>query len=394
MLSRSSSRLATLLLSVVVSVLVVVAMDMQARACTAVFVSAGGAVLVGNNEDASMPLSKVWVVPGEGGKYSRLCIGYAGDTTVQGGVNEKGLWLDSFSVDAKPVAASPGQKVFDGDMHDKIMAECATVEEAVALLRRYSNPFLSDNMLMLGDRTGASAIVEGSAVLPRRGPYQIITNFRQSEHPDGSRVCDRYRIAEAMLKADPHVTVDGIRKILAAVHQEGRVPTIYSYICDLRSMKLYLYDFHNFENVVVLDVQQELAKGRRSQSLPELFPTTFAAEEFASQSAAALEIRKAARRYPKFDPKTYPQFVGRYVVSSPEAMAGVTVVVTAGTDRLLAELSDGNVRELIPESSTRFSVWEPDRRGTFVTFLRDQAGKVTGFVADTTGGEISATKTK
>lgn len=393
MVGRSLSRLATLLLGVAVPVLVV-AMRMQAIACTAVFVSAGGAVLVGNNEDASMPLSKVWVVPGEGGKHSRLCLGYASDNIIQGGVNENGLWLDSFSVEAKPVAASPGEKVFEGDMHDKILAECATVEEVVALLRRYRNPFLSDNMLMVGDRTGASAIIEGNAVLPRRGPYQIITNFRQSDHPDGSAVCGRYRIAEAMLKAAPHMTIDGMRKILAAVRQEGPVPTIYSYICDLRKGKLYLYHFHNFENVVVLDVKQELEKGRHSQSLPELFPTTFAAEEFASQSAAVLEVRKAARRYPQFDPKTYPEFAGRYVVNSPAAMAGVTVVVTAGTDRLRAELSDGNVRELIPESSARFSVWEPDHTGTLVTFLRDQAGKVTGFVADTRGGGISATRAK
>ena len=243
MSGRSSSRLATLLLGVAVPILV--AMDTQARACTADFESAGGAELVGNNEDASMPLSKVWVVPGEGGKYSRLCLGYASDKTIQGGVNEKGLWFDSFSVEAKPIAASPGQKVFEGDMHDRIMAECATVEEAVALLRRYSNPFLSDNMLMVGDRTGASAIIEGNAVLRRRGPYQIITNFRQSEHPDGSKVCGRYRIAEAMMKADSHVTIDGMRKILAAVHQEGPVPTVYSYICDLQNGKLYLYHFHN-----------------------------------------------------------------------------------------------------------------------------------------------------
>jgi hypothetical protein len=385
--------LATLLLGAAVPVLVLT-ISMQGHACTAVFVSAGGAVLVGNNEDAAMPLSKVWVVPGEGGKYSRLCLGYAGDATIQGGVNEKGLWFDSFSAEAKPIAASPGQKVFHGDMHDKILAECATVEEAVALLRRYSNPFLSENMLMVGDRTGASAIVEGNAVLPRRGPYQILTNFRQSEHPDGSEVCERYRLAEAMLNANPHVTIDGMRKILAAVHQEGHVTTVYSYIADLRNGKLYLYHFHNFENVVVLDVKQELAKGRHSQSLRELFPTTFAAEEFASQSAAAMEVMKAARRYPQFDPKMYHAFAGRYVVNSPASMAGVAVVVTAGADRLRAELSDGNVRELIPESGVRFSVWEPDLRGTFVTFLRDPTGKVTGFVADTRGGGISATRVK
>jgi hypothetical protein len=382
-----------LLLGVAIPVFVVT-MRMEASACTAIFISAGGTVLVGNNEDASMPLSKLWVVPGEGAKHSRLCLGYAGDTVIQAGVNEAGLWFDSFSVEEKPVAASPGESVFAGDMHDRILAECATVEQVVALLRRYSNPFLSDNMLMVGDRTGASAIIEGNAVLPRRGPYQIITNFRQSEHPKGSEVCGRYRIAEAMLKAQPRVTMDRVRKILAAVHQEGPVPTIYSYICDLRNGKLYLYHFHNFENVVVLDVKQELAKGKHTQSLAELFPTTFAAEEFASQSAAAREVRQAGRRYQQFDPKTYREFAGRYVVNSPAEMAGVIVVVTAGTDRLRAELSDGNLRELIPESPASFSVWEPDHRGTIVTFLRDEAGYVTGFVANTRGGAIVATRAK
>lgn len=188
--------------------------------------------------------------------------------------------------------------------------------------------------------------------------------------------------------------LDGREDLSHPVDEEGPVPTVYSYICDLRNAKLYLYHFHNFENVVVLDLKQELAKGSHSRNLAELFPVTFAAEEFASRSAAAQEVRKAARRYPQFDPKTYPEFAGRYVVNSPAAMAGVNVVVTAAPDRLRADLSDGNVRELIPESSARFSVWEPDHRGTFLTFLRDQAGNVTGFVADTRGGEISATRAK
>ena len=390
MSGRVSARSAILLLSVAV---LVIGVRNQARACTAVFVSAGGSVLVGNNEDASMPLAKVWVVPGENGRYSRFYLGYAGDTATQGGVNEKGLWFDSFSAEAKPVVALPGQTVFEGDMHDKIMAECATVAEAVALLHRYTLPFLSDNMLMIGDRTGASVIIEGNAVLPRRGPYQIVTNFRQSEHPDGGDFDARYRIAETMLKADPHVTVDSMRKILAAVHQEGSVSTVYSYICDLQNMKLYLYHFHNFENVVVIDLKQELAKGSQSRNLTELFPTTFAAEAFASQSAAALELQKAARRYPQFDAKTYPKFAGRYVVESPASMAGTMIVVSAEADRLHAELSSGGaVRELIPESTVRFSVWEPDQQGTFVIFLDDPAGKVTGFVADTRTGQITATR--
>jgi len=52
--------------------LLALALHIRARACTAVFVTSGGAVLVGNNEDASMPLTKMWVVSGEPGKYNRF----------------------------------------------------------------------------------------------------------------------------------------------------------------------------------------------------------------------------------------------------------------------------------------------------------------------------------
>jgi len=390
MADRWSSRSVALVVGLAASVLFLRA-STQGSACTAVFMAGPGKVLVGNNEDATTPLTKVWVVPGEGGMYSRLYVGYD-DLAPQGGINEKGLWFDGFSVPPKTVPLAPGLETYGGNMHDKLMAECATVEEALTLLGRYSRSFLADHMLLVGDRTGASAIVDDGAVLRRQGAYQIITNFRQSEHPDGRTVCERYRIADTMLSADAEVTVDHMRRILAAVHQEVPVPTVYSYICDLQNGTLYLYHFHNYENAVILDVKQALAKGKHAYNLPELFPTTFAAEDFASHSAAALEARKASRRYAQFDPKTYPEFAGRYVVSSPTSMAGVTVVVTAEKDRLRAELGDGIARELIPESAIAFSVWEPDNKGVSISFLRDDAGRVTGFVVDIGQERVSATR--
>ena len=338
-----------------------------------------------------MPLSRVWVVPGEGGKYSRFCLGYAGDNTVQGGVNEKGLWLDSFSVEAKPVAASPGKTV-QSDMHDKIMAECATLEEVVALLRRYNNPFLSDNMLMVGDRTGASAIIEGNAVLPRRGPYQIITNFRQSEHPNGSEVCGRYKIAEAMLKADPHVSVDGMRKILAAVHQEGSVPTIYSYICDLRNGKLYLYHFHNFENVVVLDVAKELEKGAHVYDITEMFPKTVAAMTFDYLARKELADKKAARLDHRVDAATFPQYSGRYRVTAPEVMAGQTITISAGQSQLYLQLNDSGKWEVLPDSPASFFLLGYGGTDLSCRFARDATERVTALAMEGAGLSLAATK--
>jgi len=55
---------------------------------------------------------------------------------------------------------------------------------------------------------------------------------------------------------------------------------LYSNVYDLRRRVMYLYHFHNFENVVEIDLGQDLKKGRHSIDLPSMFPKTFAAEAF------------------------------------------------------------------------------------------------------------------
>jgi hypothetical protein len=144
----------------------------------------------------------------------------------------------------------------------------------------------------------------------------------------------------------------------------------------------------------VLDVRSELAKGSHTYNLQDLFPPSFAADEFVARSAAALELMKAARRHAGFGSTTYPEYAGRYVVGSSGAMQGMTVVLKVGAGRLLAELSDGNTRELIPVSATLFSVWEPGESRATVTFERDAEGKVAKFVAHTDQGDVAARRTE
>jgi hypothetical protein len=202
------------------------------EACTAFLVRTRDKVLVGNNEDSSNPDTKVWFVPGEAGKYGRMYVGFD-DLSAQGGVNEKGLWFDAFGLPRKEVTATQ-REIYPGDLQDKLMAECTTVSEVLKLLERYSRSPMTRYQWMFGDRTGASAIIEGDAIIPIRGPYQVVTNFRQSEHPSGEGYdCGRYRIANAMLKAQPEPGVAEFRRILAATHSEGEDVTLYSYIADL-----------------------------------------------------------------------------------------------------------------------------------------------------------------
>jgi hypothetical protein len=110
----------------------------------------------------------------------------------------------------------------------------------------------------------------------------VQTNFYHSITPEGSETCGRYKIARRMLEESKgEVDVSLCRRILAATHQEGGSATQYSNIYDLKARVMHLFHFHNFENVVTLDLRKELAKGARKLEIPALFPRTHAAEAHA-----------------------------------------------------------------------------------------------------------------
>jgi tetratricopeptide (TPR) repeat protein len=83
--------------------------------------------------------------------------------------------------------------------------------------------------------------------------------------------CTRYRIADKMLKNAAGVSLDLVRAVLSATHQEGQYPTVYSNICDLKNGIVYLYNFHNFEEVRPFHLEEELKKGNTSYDIPSLF---------------------------------------------------------------------------------------------------------------------------
>jgi hypothetical protein len=53
-----------------------------------------------------------------------------------------------------------------------------------------------------------------------------------------------------------------------------------STVYDLKQKVIYLYHFHDFENVVEIHVAEELAKGERVVEMPSLFPAKPAFERF------------------------------------------------------------------------------------------------------------------
>ena len=114
---------------------VFVSWNTEVIACTAFYVKTKDRILVGNNEDGSNPETRIWIIPGENGKYGRMYFGFS-DLSAQGGINEKGLWFDAFGLPFKTVNAQG--EIYAGDLQDKLMAECATVDDVLKLLKCYN----------------------------------------------------------------------------------------------------------------------------------------------------------------------------------------------------------------------------------------------------------------
>jgi hypothetical protein len=247
-------------------------------ACTAFMSSEKDLVLVGNNEDYYNPYTRIWFIPATNGQYGRVYFGYD-DWRPQGGMNDQGLFFDAFATAPLEVMLSKDKPKFKGSFFDKFMAECATVEEALDFFNRYNLEFMLTFQLLIVDKTGDSAIIEGDRIVRKKNPYQVVTNFYQSKVAYRDIPCEwykggcrRYQIAENMLKENRNASFENFREILKATHQNTLgVQTLYSNIYDLKNGMIHLYYLHNYDNAVIINLNEELKKGRHYYEIPSLF---------------------------------------------------------------------------------------------------------------------------
>jgi hypothetical protein len=327
-----------------------------ASSCTGFFVKTPSAAIVGNNEDGCNPETMIWTVPGgEKGTYGRIYFGYS-DLSSQGGVNEMGLWYDAFGLPYKETYPVNGT-IYPGDLQDLLMAECASVNDVVAMLKQYNRSQMTRYQWMFGDRNGNAIIVEAGTIHYMQGNYQVAANFRFSEYPYGNGFeCHRYQTACRLLKDKADADMDYCRRILSDVHSEGEDVTLYSYIADLTNGLIRIYSFHNFENAIVLDIKSELEKAPYVTKLSDLFPFTVAAEVFEWKARHNLDNIRKSRMYRDFDFSVTGKYCGEYEIVSPDVMEKQRITIT-GRDRVLyLQLNGGGPYELTPDSSASFSM--------------------------------------
>jgi hypothetical protein len=228
-------------------------------------------ILAGNNEDWEDPAPKMWFFPAQEGKYGWVKFGW-GSGFPQGGMNEKGLFWDGT---AGPYLAMPyseaNKEKYAGPLMQKIIEECADIEEARVLFSDYYCEDQYKAQYLVGDVDFRAIIVEGDSIIPMSADHMVLTNFYHS-HPElGGYPCSRYETAKEMIEGSENFTPALVGSILSATHQEGRYPTQYSQIYDLRHKIFYLFYYHNYEEFIVIDLNNELKKSSRSYDIPELF---------------------------------------------------------------------------------------------------------------------------
>jgi len=239
--------------------------------CTVFYAADEHKTLGGNNEDWSDPNTRFWIVPGSTGRYGWIKFGFASGFP-QGGMNECGLFWDATGCAYLAMPHSEASKQwYPGPLMVKVMEECASVEQAREVLEAYYCEDQYRSQYLIGDSYGVSMIVEGDSIIEKTERYQVLTNFYHSRTDLGGYPCERYNTARAMLEEAPAITTWLFGSVLSATHQEGRYPTQYSNIYDLKEKRIYLFHYHNFEEFIPVDLQEELRKGSRAYDLEPLF---------------------------------------------------------------------------------------------------------------------------
>ena len=245
--------------------------SIQVHSCTIFYASKNNKIFAGNNEDWEDPYSKMWFYPPENNKHGWIKFGW-GSGFPQGGINDQGLFWDASSCAylAMPISEANKEK-YTGALMQKVIEECANIEEALEIFTNYYCEDQYKAQYLVGDSLGNSIIVEGDNFISMEGNYQVLTNFYHSNPDLGGHPCWRHEIAINMLSSNYDLTSYFMGSVLAATHQEGKYPTQYSNIYDLKNTQIYLFHYHNYEEFIKFDLLNELDKGYRSFNIPDLF---------------------------------------------------------------------------------------------------------------------------
>ncbi len=250
-------------------------------ACTIVTISKGGEkVFFGNNEDWTNPNTYIWFTLPQEGKFGGVYVGFD-DYYSQGGMNEKGLCFDANALPKMTLNNHPERLSAYKWVVRLIIEKAENISQVIHLAQEYNWGTSMAYQVHFADASGDAVVISPGTdgelnftqINVKEG-FLVSTNFNLGYPPNGWIPCWRYPIATEMAEdVDDNLTMEAIRDILDATHQEGTYATRYSNIFDLVNRDIYIYQNFNFEEVVRLNLDEELAKGKTNYiKISLLFP--------------------------------------------------------------------------------------------------------------------------
>ncbi len=269
----------------IISILLYSLLSLDGHSCSIFYANDGKSILAGNSEDWDDVNTMIKLIPPTPGKYGFMVFGlkdWGIDFCSWGGVNDQGVFYDWADIGTRNEDFhAKGTIRYNGILADKMLAECATVDEAIALFKKYNCPGFGGAHILIGDRFGNSVVIEKTEkdsllFIKNTGKYQIATNFLNSylNDPEIYRwvQCPRYELIKFNLSSNDSISIPLFENILQHVGNHNRIfPSVYSNIYDFVSGKMYIYNYFNFEEVLVLDINEALKRGYQFYKLPELF---------------------------------------------------------------------------------------------------------------------------
>jgi Acyl-coenzyme A:6-aminopenicillanic acid acyl-transferase len=245
-------------------------------ACFIMFLTDGNHILIANHEDWYARDAEVSFVPAAGKKMGLLYFDFASEGTAQGGMNTAGLFFDGTRTPNAPYPDNAKKINCHCYIWKKILEECATVDQAIAYVAKYSIPELEDTHILFADRTGHSVIMgvfdKKLQIHRNTHNFQLLTNFNITEPAYGGELpCPRFAAADSLLRIDSSATVANVQNILANTDQEDL--TVYSNIYDLKSGEVYIYSVYSrnkFTRKIKINLYAELKKGPHRISIKKL----------------------------------------------------------------------------------------------------------------------------
>lgn len=221
----------------------------SSNACTVFVLNDENNAFYFANENTSQTDARMWFIPGEDDFYGAVYLGFNG--AAETGMNTEGLAFDWVAQFNDEWDVEPNPRTVRGNHAERMLEQCANIEEAIAFCRKYPHPVFAKVRSLIADKSGASAIIG-----VRNG--KLFVDRFQTKHGMGTGLGGKK--LQEMPNAMPETDVSRGFDLLERCFERGPTPTQYSNFFDLKNGIIGVK--HAGEsNVVNFQLQEELTKG-------------------------------------------------------------------------------------------------------------------------------------